>query len=409
MQWERLASLLTACAFMFIANGCPTEQTGGSNNTDTAAVSSTVDEELEDDAASDLTPPISLLAGTSMEGLAPEALEINRDGDRLFLKKHITSGFLTEFASYELTAVGIGERVLEHKSGELYRAFIHAHPTRDECLVASHVQAADGVVDRLWRLTSAGLAAVPFSDAPGFPELPAVALYNLEPFYSWDGSKIVVPLHEGGFVVVNTEDGEARFFSYPALPFAHSGSAISAVYSPGDRQLVSASFWRLELENAEPIDQCAIFLYSLDADEPLRSIELDWPVYQIASPDPENLPWLARGSRYPNKQTEFRRVPRLATLDPDSGKVKLQVFSGRPYWPLVLAPKGDKLAYLDQRRAAIVRLNRDTGAIDIDLRFYSEDAQLSYTMGDEVYVWQASLLFRAEFTEHEKALTLGTE
>jgi len=297
---------------------------------------------------------------------------------------------------------------LHYESGKLCRTFIRAHPTRDECLVASHRQAEDGVVDAILRLTRDGLTAVPYTKAPGFPvEMPAVARYNLEPFYSWDGESIIVPLHQGGLTVLPVTGGEARFIPYPPLPFATTGQALGAVYSPDNRSLVYASFWRLEYGTQREIELCSVYLFDIASGEQLRQIELSWPVYQIASADPVNMLWLARGSRYPNKQTEFRRVPRLALLDPDSGKVKLQVFGGRPYWPVVLATRGARFTYLDQRRGAIVRLDRETGAIDIDPRCYSESAQLFITADGEVYAWDNALLFRAEFSEHEQSLEYG--
>ena len=152
-----------------------------------------------------------------------------------------------------------------------------------------------------------------------------------------------------------------------------------------------------------PEQWCEVSLLDLDSKEWLLPMQLDWLVYSIASADPLNSPWLVHGSRAPNKATEHNYVPRLALIDPLSGVVDLQMFYGTPYWPVDLDPLGRYVIYLDKQLQSISRLEPATGKLDIDERFYHDEAKLFIAPGgDPVYVWHEDMLVRAQYTEHRE-------
>lgn len=344
----------------------------------------------------------NLFDGTPLAEHPPDALDINRDGTRLFVKQFVPGGADTLVLSIPLTDAGLGQPAAVLESAQSIRSFVRAHPTDDACMLITHRQQPDGdVVDVVWKHRNQQKAPVPYEQAEGFPEdLPPRACYNLEPIFSWDGSAVVVPLHARGLCIVDAATNRGRFVPYPELPGEPTGQALGALPPKDGRNLIYVSQWH---KIKTPEEWCHVSLLDLDSGEWLLPVELDWLAYQVAAEDPLNQPWLVRGSRAPNKASEHRYVPRLALLDPRSEVVDLLMFYGTPYWPVALDPRGRYVVYLDQQLKAIARLEPATGSLDLDPRFYHDDAQLFVAAGgDPVYVWHEGTLLRAVYSEHRQ-------
>ena len=293
----------------------------------------------------------------------------------------------------------------------MLRAFVRAHPAAMECLLIGNQQLPDGpVVDTIWRTGINGRAPLRYNDASDLPaDLPPDARYGLDPVYSWDGGSVIVPLHSGGLCIVETTHqgvaarGPARFVAYPELPGQPSGQACGALPPTEEGQLIYLSRWYIGSDG----EWCHTRLFNIDSGEwsdPIRleSEQAPWVIYQVAGDDALQQPWLVRGGRPPNKNTEHTRVPRLARVDPLSGAIELLLFYGRPWWPVVLEPHGGCVVFADQQRRAIVRLDPAANTLDYDPRFYHDEAQLFVGEGGSpVYVWQAGTLLRAEFSVQE--------
>ena len=70
---------------------------------------------------------------------------------------------------------------------------------------------------------------------------------------------------------------------------------------------------------------------------------------------------------------------------------------------MALEPHGDFIAYTDSARKAIVRLNPATGEMDLDPRWYEDDAQVFISEGGEhVYAFKHGVLVLAQWSRHEK-------
>lgn len=346
----------------------------------------------------------SLFTGTDYEAHPPQALDINRDATMVFIKYYAPGGADTLVYAHELTEAGLGQQTMLAESGEVLRAFVRAHPTAPECLLVGNEQLPDGpVIDAVWRYGRGGRARVNYNDATGLPgDLPPDARYRLEPVYSWDGTAVIVPLRSGGLCIVDSAR-PGRFVAYPELPGRPSGMAFGALPPSGGRQLLYASLWFI----GGGTEWCYVQLLDLAAGEWLAPLKLEnelapWVIYEVAGNDAANQPWLVRGGRPPNKNTEHRRVPRLARVDPVSGAIELLLFYGKPYWPVVLEPHGGAVVYADAQRQAIVRLDPLAQTLDYDPRFYHEEVRLFVGEGGSpVYAWQAGTLLRAEFTAQE--------
>jgi len=352
-------------------------------------------------AAYGTAPADNLFAGTPLAEYPPDALDINRNGTRLFAKHFVPDGPNTLVLSIPLTADGLGDPSIVVESSDVMRSFVRAHPTENACLLITNEQPAGGpVVDVIWKYYGKQNARVPYAEAEDFPQqLPPQARYNLEPVYSWDGQLIIVPLHAAGLCIMDATTNRGRFLAYPELPGEPTGRALGALPPTDGRNLFYVSQWH---KIKGPEEWCHVSLLDLDSGEWLLPVELDWLVYEVASADPLNQPWLVRGSRAPNKASEHKYVPRLALLDPRSEVTELQMFYGTPYWPVKLEALGRYVVYLDQQLQSIARLEPATGQLDLDPRFYRDDAQLFVALGgDPVYVWDQDTLVRARYTEHQ--------
>jgi hypothetical protein len=391
-----------AAAALTLLTACPqTEQPNGHTERQSAG-------RLAADA---VIAEASLFTGTDYEAHPPQALDINRDGSMVFIKYYEPGGRDTRVYAHELTPAGLGQQIALDESGEMLRAFVRAHPVARECLLIGNTQLPDGpVIDTIWRTGATGRARARYNDAPGLPtDLPPDARYGLDPVYSWDGNQIIVPLHSGGLCIVETTHrgvsarGPARFIAYAELPGQPSGQACGALPPTEDSQLIYVSRWYI----GSDAEWCHTRLLNIDTgewSEPLRleSEQAPWVIYQVAGDDAWHQPWLVRGGRPPNKNTEHTRLPRLARVDPLSGAIELLLFYGRPWWPVVLEPHGSCVVFADRQRQAIVRLDPAAGLLDYDPRFYHDEARLFVGEGGSpVHVWQAGTLLRAEFSVQE--------
>ena len=64
---------------------------------------------------------------------------------------------------------------------------------------------------------------------------------------------------------------------------------------------------------------------------------------------------------------------------------------------------GKYVVYLDRQREAIVRLDPETNLLDVDPRYYHDEAQLFVAEGGgRVYAWFEDALIHAQFSEQEQ-------
>jgi hypothetical protein len=353
--------------------------------------------------------PASLFDGTKVADVAPDSLDVTHDGKWVIAKFREPANWKTKdpagrsylAASFALGPSGLGETQGLFVGADLIRAFIGAAPSGAECLLVTNTQQPGGpVVDMLWRAQKNSRSGVIYEQAPGFPTSgPQDMRFGLNPFYSWDGTQVIVPLNGKGLVVTTIRDQQSKFIAYPDYPKQITGSAFGALPDAEGRHRIYASFWSASVDP----ELCRVHVLDLDNMKWSATVELDWVVYQVASADADNLPWLVRGSRAPRTNVEHTRVPRLALIDPLSGAVDFKEFLGEPVWETALDPTGKYVAYMDGMRKALVRLDVEAGELDIDPAFFDGEAKLFVSAGgDTVLAWNKKMLYRANFTKHEK-------
>lgn len=351
----------------------------------------------------------SVFAGTSFEVTAPQALAMNRDMTRVYVKAKGPGLPESLFLSYGLEP-GLAGPVEFLSTALAMRAFVSAHPSADECLLISHEQAGPGepIRDVIWRYLPENHLQVDYMRARGLPDdLPVDACYNLEPFYSGDGNYIIVPLHAGGLCIMRLADRDWSYVPYLEEPGVPTGQLNAPVPDIDGVPHIYVSRWEIAPEG----EWCQVGLLNLATGEWVQNFQIhdpenpdrQWVIYEIAGENLAAEPWLVRGSRLPNKNTEKTRVPRLALVDPLTGHVELLMFHGEPIWPMALDSRGRYLVYLDRHREAIVRLDIKSHQLDYDARWCAGDGNVMVAPGGSpVYVWRGTELIRADFTEHEE-------
>ena len=252
----------------------------------------------------------------------------------------------------------------------------------------------------VWRATKNTRTGVLYDKAAGFPASgPQDMRFGLAPFYSWDGEHIIVPMNGKGLVVESVRDKKYTFMPYADFPQPITGRAFGALPNTEGRHRIYVSMWSAGAGS----ELCRISVLNLDDLKWTATVDLDWVAYQVGCADADNLPWLVRGSRAPRTNVEHTRVPRLALIDPLSSAVDFKEFLGEPVWETALDPGGKFVVYMDGMRKALVRLNIEAGEMDIDPAYFDGDAKLFVSAGgDTVLAWNKKLLYRANFTKHEK-------
>jgi len=383
-------------ALALLLSGCPqsSPQSSSSATTGGSGTSSATATALANPAQA-----VTLFAGTELEHKAPFALDMDRACTRFFTVETSPNTGGTKVMRYDLTEDGLGASHVALDSPVLYRAWVCAHPSQPECLLISHEQnEGEPVCDVLWRCVNKQTGRLDYRAAEGFPRrLSAKACYNLEPAYSWDGTYVIVPLWEQGFVILELATGTGRFIEYPDGTQDFTGLAVDGRPRAGEHDVIYLSLWRIG--GLEP-EWCQVSVIDLPGGEYLRSLDLDWVVYDIAGHNIVNEPWLVHGSRLPNKNTEHKRVLRLAMIDPATGMQKILPFISKPYWPMRLEPRGQYAVFLDQHNSAVSRLNPATDLLEFDPRYYDPEAELFVAEGGErVYAWHETDLVQAVFSE----------
>lgn len=345
----------------------------------------------------------SLFTGTRVEGVEPDSLDLSRDGQRIVAKFPAPDSNDILAAAFNITESGLGDPKALLSGRDLIRAYIAAAPTTAEALVISNAQEPGGpVLDVLWRAAGLTRQAVPYNTAESFPaDGPQDMCFGLRPFFSWDGTQVVVPLNAKGLVVVTIKGNQARYVAYPEFPQPITGMAFGPVPDSDNRNRIYVSIWSV----GQTPELCRVQILDLDSLQWTGTADLDWVVYQVASPDVDNLPWVVRGSRAPRTNTEHQRIPRLAMVDPISGAVDLKEFFGEPVWETALDPHGTYVVYMDAMRHALVRAEVETGALAADQQIFDENAKLFVSDGCRtVLVWNKTTLQQARFTDLKSEL-----
>ncbi len=391
MRTIGLTTVLIILASLLLAAGC-NKQASSSAKPSTAAKSP------QHEAAEQ----VSLFAGTKLLDTVPLDLDVTRKGDAVVVQ------FLPrETDSYQIAELTIADGAVTPKS-QLYssplqnRAFVRMHPLGQEALVLDNAQEAPGkpVVDTVWRAINNQREEVRYLNLiPNREALSPDACYALEPFFTWDGHHIVIPLKESGVCIVSNYGRDADFYAYPPVDFEVIG-LLGQPLPDQDGRRIAITRW--ELGNPDE-EKSRVDVLNLDTGEWEASITALWPIYEIAAKDIVNGPWLLSGSRSPQDSTETKRVPRLMRADPASGALDLVEFQGQPYWNVRLDPTGEFVVYMDQQRKALVRLKLATGEMDIDPAWFEKEAEVLACPGaDPVFAWKANILHQAKWTQHEQ-------
>lgn len=385
--------------------GCP-QQDSATENAATDEPASSVERasasRLPDNPAE--SPEINWFFNTQLQLNAPLALDIDLAGKQLFVQFRPAGTQDFRIAQMDIPAAGPVEPHTEHyASPRQGRAYLKSHPTENECLVLRSSQESPGepVIDVVLRAHRGELLPVNYRSAQGMPEADSNTSFNLEPFYSWDGSMIIVPLHDHGLSVVERDiNAKAQFVDYLDTSFEVVGQTAHPLPDQDGRRIALIR-WFLGDPDFEPAQ---IDILNLDTLEWEASVEVGWPVYEISAQDIVNGPWLLSGSRFPQVNTEQKRVPRLARVDPASGALDIMEFYGEPYWFVRLSPDGRYVVYMDQQREALVRLEVETGMLDIDYGWYDKEAELLITPdASQVYAYKDNIFYKSGWDETKQA------
>jgi len=388
----RVLSALGVLALALAAASCPGRQPGASGAKGQAAANA-------QGSAGGQKAVASLLDLPGLASSPPLALDFTRDLKTVFV--------ILNVPEFDSPAVGRGTftdgklDLQGHFAGQfLLHAYVSAQPAGEECLVTYSRKMQGGAVwDTVVRGTATGPGPIPFETSPGIPQKgPPETFFALEPFYSWDGEQVVVPLHHLGLSICQLDGKAAVYVPYPKLPFTPSAMSFGNMHQKSNKRRIYASFF---IPGATEGDRCQLYTLDLDSRKWTKIIETTWIIYHVAGPDFENEPWLVSGSRGPMTNTEHQRFARIALIDPSSGAQDLLEFHGTPEWDVAIDPYGKYVVYTDVDRKAIVRLDPSAGSLDIDPRWYAEDAKLFVNESGEVYAWHREMLVHAEWRDHE--------
>jgi hypothetical protein len=359
---------------------------------------------------------LSLFSGTPMQTYPPDSIDFDRTGEWLYI--HGLDGGKQDYYALQFQvndALVPGE--LDLHVPDLMGSYIAVAPDGTECLLASLYQSNHGVRDVLYRAGAdiapqlGNRSGVPYEQTAGFPlDAPQETCLNLKPFYSWDGKSVVVPLKKLGLALVDNRTGQGDFVAYPEPLEQFAGSTLGTLPDHDGHSYVWLSVWNTGVA----ADQCRVYLLDLKSRKWTLLFELPWLVYQAATTDPLLDPWLVSGSRpgaegMTDKEGEpligGPRRPRLAYVTPGAGSVDILETGGDPVWEIALESFGSHAFYMDRQRRAMVRLALESGELDIDGRWFTEDDKVSLFIsgaGDNCYAWQRDVLIRAEWNKHDQ-------
>ncbi len=364
---------------------------------------------------------LSWFKGTPLSSDVPDAVDLSRDGNTLFVHgKNQTSGdfYVARIPVLE-DALGPGQVMIEDP--QLIRTFVAAHPRGKEAIGAEYFQSSrqSPIVDLYSRFSpdfpeeAEGRSNVPYNLVPGFPmEQLGESAMDVSPFYNWVGDKVIVPLKQLGVCIVPVSGTNFRYVPYPDFPGGFGGLAMGNLPDDRKNQYLWLSMWIAQ----GPKDTCRIFVLDLQTEKWQQVAELDWVVNDIGTSSVWDNPWLISGSRSPaasNAEGEYYapqegqtgvRVPKLGRLIPGTGMTEMVPYQGNPVWDVGIDPTGSYIAYMDRRRHAMVRVEPATGKVDIDPRWWTDDTELKVFVsegGGSVLFWRSDILIRGKWTEHD--------
>ena len=343
---------------------------------------------------------LSLFGSTSLVKTPPLAMAFTRDCSQMFCTIVNARSIGPVPIKFDVSTGVLPEPVQMLGGTLLVQAFIQPNPDGTECLVKTSRKIENAVWDGIWRLMPPERVSVPFESDAGLPVgLPSESYSGLEPFYSWDGLYVITPIKNAG-VCVNSLDGKVKaYVSYPKVDFAYQGMSWGVLPDEAGQRRAYVSFWA----PGSIDDRCTLFVLDLDSRQWKKITDTTWIIYKAGGENLNNEPWLIVGSRAPRNNTEGTRFPRMGRVDPASGVVDLLEFNGAPDWDVALEPHGKYVAYTDGQRKALVRYSPATGAMDIDPRWFSEEAKVFMGEGgDPVFVWKGPLLLQAKWSKHEQ-------
>ncbi len=336
---------------------------------------------------------LSIIDFKALYNRAPAALDLGREGCYVFYKLLLAGGEQAVYSA-ALTVDGAAEPVELLRGAEYNIAYIAAHPRDNECLITTNYMAPDGHVhNRVWRVGPGLLRELPYEDCEGLPaDHPAEALSSLEPFYSWDGTNVVVPTSFFGVSILSREGEAAPWVAMPDPKIFVTGTQVGALPDSGLGRLIYFNVWEARSRD----EKCRVFTLDLDKPEQFElRTDQTFVIYEFSSPDLQFEPWVLHGSRLPD-YLETRRQVRMLLLDPESGVLKDLEIGGDPEFNIALDHFGTQVAFMDRIRQSLVRLEIGTGEFSIDDRWYSEDASLFFADDDQqVYVWYKDILMQA--------------
>jgi hypothetical protein len=331
----------------------------------------------------------------------PLDVSINRAGDALLATMTNPKGPAPLIYRFTLQNGALSAPEVRYETSNMLHSYLQANPEGTECLVLANNKVDGAVRDVIFRLVDKDtMAMVYYDSSPGIPTAGKPdTFYNLEPFYTWDGDAVVAPLKSYGLTVTGLKDKQGKYAAYPKLPFAADAMAFGPLPTENNQRRIWGSFWKVGSRE----DQCQLFSLDLTSMQWKKVIDANWAIYHVAGADFDNAPWVVAGSRAPDDAAEGRRFARFGRIDPSSGAEDLAEFYGTPDFEVALEPHGKYIAYTDSARKAIVRLNPGTGELDIDPRWYADDAKLLISEGGEqVFAYKQGALVHGEWSKHEK-------
>lgn len=399
-NYHGIAVCAALALWIVLFAGC-TEKTKDTGDGGKGAKSTAQDHDKSQAAAKAGASTVNLLDAAGLLKYPPIEISPNRAGDVLFATITNPRGGSPLVYYYRLEDGQLSEPRVEYEALNLIHSYVSSDPAGGECLIISNRKAQDGAIwDMVWRLVSTDMYPVAYESAPGLPQSgKSDTWYNLQPFYTWDGDQVVVPLKHAGLSIAGVKDKKYSYVPYPKLPFDPVSMAFGPLPTENGKRRIWASFWVIGMRE----DQCLLFALDLATLKWQQVIKTNWVILHVAGKNLDTEPWVVAGSRAPVSSSEGQRFARYGRIDPASGSEALSEFNGAPDFEVALEPHGEYLAYTDSSRKAIVRLNPATGELDLDPRWYADDAKLFISEGGErVFAFKQGVLVLAQWSRHEK-------